>query len=324
MKLIFTILGAFLLISRASFAIELAMPLKCEYQKDCFIQHYVDVDFGKKNQQQDYRCSSLTYDEHKGTDFRLKNFLEIKKDYQVLVAADGEVVGVRNDMNDFDYIKNPELVKKRECGNGVVIKHEDGFETQYCHLKKGSVVLEKGQKVKTGDLIGFVGVSGMSEFAHLHFSVRKDSKVIDPFSNSLKCDKNFDVKKESLWNEKVADLLKYEPITILNYGFSSSLAKSNTMKIEELLQKPFDYEQNKIIFWFNIIGIKKGDILSVDLKNKDGARITKNTKTFNKNKAQFFQYVGKQRIKISESDEFVARVEVKRSSKVLFEREFKN
>jgi murein DD-endopeptidase MepM/ murein hydrolase activator NlpD len=42
---------------------------------------------------------------------------------------------------------NPPDAANREYGNGVVIRHIDGFETQYCHLAKGSIT------VKSGDLV---------------------------------------------------------------------------------------------------------------------------------------------------------------------------
>jgi len=62
-----------------------------------------------------------------------------------------------------------ERVKGKECGNGVVITHGDGYETQLCHLKQASIIVQKGDQVKKGDILGFVGTSGASEFPHVHF-----------------------------------------------------------------------------------------------------------------------------------------------------------
>jgi D-3-phosphoglycerate dehydrogenase len=45
----------------------------------------------------------------------------------------------------------------RECGNGVVIAHEDGWETQYCHMRRGSVAVQPGERVARGQTLGLVG-----------------------------------------------------------------------------------------------------------------------------------------------------------------------
>ena len=67
------------------------------------------------------------------------------------------------------------------AGNAVVITHADGFDTIYAHLRKGSVAVKKGDSVKRGQRIGSVGLSGLTEFPHLHFEVRFNRSVTDPF-----------------------------------------------------------------------------------------------------------------------------------------------
>ena len=68
-------------------------------------------------------------------------------------------------------------VSDRECGNGVVIQHNDGFETQYCHMAQGSITVSTGQTC-CGHTLGKVGLSGQTQFPHLHVAVRKDGKVL--------------------------------------------------------------------------------------------------------------------------------------------------
>jgi hypothetical protein len=45
----------------------------------------------------------------------------------------------------------------KECGNGVLIEHEGGWRTQYCHMAKGSVRVKPGDQLTTGQPIGLVG-----------------------------------------------------------------------------------------------------------------------------------------------------------------------
>tara|TARA_B100000683_G_scaffold28824_2_gene25712 strand:+ start:3543 stop:4514 length:972 start_codon:yes stop_codon:yes gene_type:complete len=75
---------------------------------------------------------------------------------------------------------------RRGFGNHIVIEHGYGYESLYAHMQKYTV--RRGQKVKRGDLIGYVGNSGKSTAPHLHYEVHKDGKKVNPayyFHNDL-------------------------------------------------------------------------------------------------------------------------------------------
>ena len=63
-------------------------------------------------------------------------------------------------------------------GNYVQIKHSDTFETRYSHLK--NFIVKSGSEVNKGDIIGYVGNTGMSTAPHLHYEVRKNGEPVDP------------------------------------------------------------------------------------------------------------------------------------------------
>jgi hypothetical protein len=63
-------------------------------------------------------------------------------------------------------------------GNYIVIKHDDIYATKYSHLK--SALVKAGDKVKKSQLIGYVGNTGLSVGAHLHYEVSKEGKTVDP------------------------------------------------------------------------------------------------------------------------------------------------
>lgn len=65
-------------------------------------------------------------------------------------------------------------------GNHVVLKHGYGYETLYGHMSKYNC--RAGQRVKRGDVIGFVGSTGRSEAPHLHYEVHKDGKAVNPLN----------------------------------------------------------------------------------------------------------------------------------------------
>lgn len=69
---------------------------------------------------------------------------------------------------------------KSGYGNHIEINHGYGYLTLYGHLSKYNV--RAGQRVKRGDIIGYVGSTGRSEAPHLHYEVHKDGKVVNPIN----------------------------------------------------------------------------------------------------------------------------------------------
>ena len=65
-------------------------------------------------------------------------------------------------------------------GNHIVIRHGYGYETLYGHMSKYKA--RAGQKVKRGDIIGYVGSTGRSEAPHLHYEVHKNGTVVNPLN----------------------------------------------------------------------------------------------------------------------------------------------
>ncbi len=81
----------------------------------------------------------------------------------IVTTADGQVVTV-----DFD----------PGFGNYVIIKHKHGFYTRYAHMQ--SFRISKGQYVQQGQIIGYIGNTGVSTGPHLHYEVHIGSDVVDP------------------------------------------------------------------------------------------------------------------------------------------------
>jgi murein DD-endopeptidase MepM/ murein hydrolase activator NlpD len=90
----------------------------------------------------------------------------------IYVTGDGVVEGV--------------IQASRGYGNHIIIDHGFGYKTIYAHLDRFNV--RRGQKVKRGDVIGFVGSTGASLAPHLHYEVELNGKKVDPvnfFYNDL-------------------------------------------------------------------------------------------------------------------------------------------
>lgn len=90
----------------------------------------------------------------------------------IVAHSDGVVVGCRNNCNGFE---------NGSYGNYVKIKHDNGYYTLYGHMAYNTVRASVGQRVSKGQVLGYMGNTGMSYGGHLHFEVRNTSDVrIDP------------------------------------------------------------------------------------------------------------------------------------------------
>jgi murein DD-endopeptidase MepM/ murein hydrolase activator NlpD len=67
---------------------------------------------------------------------------------------------------------------RKGYGNHVIIDHQFGYKTLYAHMDK--YIVRKGQKVKRGEIIGYVGNTGTSVAPHLHYEVHKNGRRINP------------------------------------------------------------------------------------------------------------------------------------------------
>ena len=65
-------------------------------------------------------------------------------------------------------------------GNYIIVNHPNGYQTLYGHLSASRV--KKGQSVTQATVIGLVGSTGYSTGAHLHFTVYKNGRLVNPSS----------------------------------------------------------------------------------------------------------------------------------------------
>jgi len=159
-------------------AVRLALPLDCELGRTCFIEDYVDND-PSKGQQRDFACGINSRDGHQGTDFALLDMDSIGEGVPVLAAAPGIVQRTRDKMPDDRLMRG--VTSENACGNAVLIEHANEWQTLYCHMRLGSISVSSGDLVQRGDPLGYVGLSGQTNYPHLHLTVLRDGVVVDPF-----------------------------------------------------------------------------------------------------------------------------------------------
>ncbi|MFT4960405.1 MAG: hypothetical protein ACI92Z_001489 [Paracoccaceae bacterium] len=263
----------------------LSLPIDCELGKSCYIQHYVDRDPGPKVL--DFQCGDLTYDAHKGTDFAVPTMADMIRGVDVLAAADGQVTGMRDGVADVGYTaENAEASNGRECGNGVVVRHADGWETQYCHMKLGSIKVKTGDQIPQGSILGQVGLSGKTQFPHLHLSVRKDGKVVDPFTPDIA--QSCGPAGQGLWDHKVL----YTPGGLINIGFSNGIPSFEAVKNGTAAQPTLAPDTKGLVVFAYAYGGRAGDIITLQIMGPTG-QILNTDVVLEKDQAQLFRASGK-------------------------------
>ena len=117
---------------------------------------------------------------HKGTDFAAPSGTPI------FATGDGEVEMAGT---------------KGGYGNTIILKHREGYTTLYSHLSKFKKGLKKGQVVAQGDIIGYVGSSGLATGPNLHYEFRKNNVPVNPIT--VKLPNSLSLTKKELASFKV-------------------------------------------------------------------------------------------------------------------------
>jgi hypothetical protein len=275
---------------RASFG--LILPLDCFLSDTCWVANYVDVD--PTVAARDFHCDPRTYDGHDGVDFAIRDLGQVRAGVPVLASAAGVVFSVRDGMDDVAVSDQAsrDRVSGRECGNGVVIRHAGQWETQYCHLRKGSVRVHKGERVEEGRTIGFVGLSGKTEFPHIHLTVRHAGRVIDPFTG-LDRKEGCGKVGAPLW--RTDPPTEYEDAALYHVGFSDGppdieKVRNGTMAKGNLLPT-----SPALVLWVDMFGAQTGDRLTFHVVGPDGRLVLEHETIIDRTQARRFEFAGVRR-----------------------------
>ena len=175
-----------------------------------------------------------------------------------------------------------------------MIDHGGGWETQYCHLARGSVRVKSGERVTAGQPLGRVGMSGAAEFPHVHFTVRHENKVVDPFAH--KPDPATCGSGTSLWAETLREQLSYRARTVLKHGFAPEPVTQEAIDAGTAGQAAIGPDSPALVAFVRAIGLKTGDVQRLVVKTPGGQTVADNTaEPLDRNKAQVMLYSGRKR-----------------------------
>ena len=301
---------------------DLVLPVACKIGQSCAIQHYVDID--PSSGVRDYRCGARTNDRHDGTDFRTRSMAQQRAGVRVLAAADGTVHSMRDGMRDVSVsVGGKAAIAGKECGNGVVIRHGGGVETQYCHLARNSLLVKPGQAVKAGTPLGNVGMSGDAEFPHLHFTIRQGGRPIDPFAAGAPPGRCGDGR--SLWAPATGLAKAYRAGEVLNAGFATGPVTMDDVQEHGEDQRPRpSREAPALVAFVQAIGLEGGDVQRLTVTAPDGSVLAENRGApLDRNKAQWIIFAGKKRPAADwPAGRYTARYQLLRGGRTVIDKRF--
>lgn len=219
----------------------------------------------------DYMGNSWSYNGHQGTDIALNSFRNMDRFVSVRAAESGTVIEIA--YNNFD--RNTSW--NGAPANYVLIRHEDGSYAYYYHLMKKSVTVKVGEYVQQGSLIGFVGSSGNSTDAHLHFEpgyfYQGQWNERDPWHGTYNT-------FPTMWQSQYA-YVGNRDFKLQNMGvYTSSLVGGNFANTGSYLQEKIiqpltisGYEA-KIGVWLQLQGTVTGKQIKYEIRRPNGSLFT--------------------------------------------------
>jgi len=118
---------------------------------------------------------------------RIENYYAFNK--EIIAPADGKVVKIIDGMKDNAI---GEFNSSQPTGNCVIVQHKNNEYSMLAHLKQNSIVVNEGETIKQGQLIGLCGNSGNSSEPHLHFQVMNSANYFNGRSIRIRFENGFE------------------------------------------------------------------------------------------------------------------------------------
>lgn len=291
MRIFLTAFVFFAVISVAQAAdIRLQWPVACSLGENCWMMNYVDID-PATDKIKDAQCSWRTYEGHNGTDIALADIAAMEKGYAVLAVADGVVERLRDSEPDKLKATAEDVAaakaSKRECGNGILIKHANGLKSQYCHLKMSSILVKQGAQVTAGQPLAEIGLSGVTQHPHLHLSLMDEqNRPLDPFGGKL-VEGGCEAERTGMWVKEIP----YMAADIFSVGLADAPPKYDDAIAGRI--NPPVVGGEKLFMWLTAFGLQKGDNITMQLSDPDGKITIQRRIVQDENKARQFYFAGK-------------------------------
>ena len=167
-----------------------------------------------------------------------------------------------------------------------------GWETQYCHLRQGSIAVRSGQRFKRGEKLGLVGASGLTAFPHIHITIRWDGQVMAPLTarkRSDRCGKPV----RSLWRDLA--MARYGVLDLSAAGMADAPVSAISLKQDATGAKTLPGTAPALVLWATAFGVEAGDSLTLEITGPRGTLIHRTVQTVKRRQAWRMVYSGRKR-----------------------------
>lgn len=257
---------------------ELSLPIDCKLGEDCWLINYFD--HAPEKAILDYTGGTNLYDEHKGIDIAIPDIKTMIQGVNVLAVADGIVLAIRDHIPDIGSIdRDGRRIDFPKCGNAVLLDHGNDLRTQYCHMRRGSISVDVGDKVKRGHKIGLVGLSGFTNFPHIHLAVSLGEDKVDPFVGpGWKPDQG--ETPRPMWTEDVRKAAVYQPFVLQDAGFTGGSFSKHGLLQGWYSNTQIPATSHELTFGVLAYFVDPGDEMVLEIKDPGGKDLTRETVVF--------------------------------------------
>ncbi len=243
-----------------------SFPAACVLHENCWVSSYFDLN-RRNGRTADFTCGTIAKDNQNGVHVSLKDWRSMTLGVPVIAAQDGVIASIYEGLPDLvidpkrmnEYSDNP-------CGNAVLIEHEDGWYSRYCHLRKGSIRVKSGDAVVKGQPIAQIGSSGMTDWPRLDFSLSRNGYLFDPFSGKTSLEKCGGIFTP-LWEQPMT----YTPFAVMQSGFYVGEPKKNVAEGGNLPNyNVLPSFTPDISLWAVLMNLRKGDRIVMQILDPKG------------------------------------------------------
>ena len=108
---------------------------------------------------------------------------------------------------------------KGEFGNYIRIRHANGYQSAYAHMSRYAPTSREGAKVRQGEVIGYIGTTGLSAGPHVHFEILVNTRPVDPLSIQVPRERQLSGKQLADFQKeraRVDELMRRQPVAMDN------------------------------------------------------------------------------------------------------------